>query len=190
MREPSVGLDEPILPPKKEAVQQPSAPQGEASQPAAPKKQKTPLFTVTFWSLFIFFVTTICGAVGFFVGDTFGRQHAQLNNPALRAHYTGQCMQQLTTEMRKEIRKGFGKDPDLLVSKSEQDLTREVQSIRSNLESIKQVLLNGKVEGQASGTTAARLNKLLDLMESRHVELVSDRCPASPKLPRTYSSQG
>ncbi len=189
MREPSVGLDEPIPPPKSNVAQSKSNVTSESHSSQILIKPRSGAFSITLFFLFAFFVTTICGFMGFYFGDSFGREHAQYNNPVLREHYTGQCVQHLGHELRKEIRSAMGRNPEE-VRTAGHSVEKELIAIRANLESIKEAFMNAQSHGGLPSNTNARLRKMLDLLENRHVELVSDRCPASPTLPRKYSSQG
>ena len=97
-REPDVGLGEPT---KKrpmisaDAERQPvttdtttSTVQGQIKyqEAVAPKPRSAWLP----WGIvFVVFMGVGAGFIGFFVGDSFGREHAQYNNPLLRDHRVG-----------------------------------------------------------------------------------------------------
>ena len=71
------------------------------------------------------------------------------------------------------------------------DLAKDIVIIRENLDSIREYLQSQKSPTSSpkkmSDGTEKKLAKMLRLLETRHVELVSDQCPASLVTPKRYS---
>lgn len=73
------------------------------------KRQKEQ--SLTFFALFLLaFLIALGGLVaGFIYGDSYGRRHAQYDNPVLREYYSGQCYAYWETQFSKTVRQALTK---------------------------------------------------------------------------------
>ncbi len=72
-----------------------------------PKKSQSLLFFSLFTAAFLIAVASMLA--GFMYGDSYGRKHAQYDNPVLREYYAGQCYAYWETQFKKTVRQTLAK---------------------------------------------------------------------------------
>ena len=147
---------------------------------------------------------------GFMYGDYYGRQHAQFDNPVLREHYAGQCYQQFSKQLLGETREAIqGAFSNLAkttkhggwVSEDERQRgvakesllgrgsTDSLASVQGELQGIRLMLQGLSIDPQGAAPLMKRVEQLLSRLEANQIQLVSERCPASARIPRSYGAR-
>ncbi|SMF01922.1 hypothetical protein [Pseudobacteriovorax antillogorgiicola] len=192
MKEPRVGLDEDLVP-KFEATEQKKS---EPSNTVVIKEKRSPLWLfVVVFSLPLPFIGLFAG---YYYGDKFGREHAQFNNPVLREHYIGQCLNYIERDFKKMVRTSLEtvqrpSAPGAAVTASDPQVTLLLSEIKQQLQDLDQRLDN--MPSQAVKTSGGEkklmrdMARMIKLMEQNRIELVSDRCPSSSAMPKQLSQR-
>lgn len=156
----------------------------------------------TFLLVFFGIFGTAAALVGGFIyGEYYGRHHSQFDNPALRNHYAGECYRYMSQQFTKTMRESFDKEfhrRNELAAKSGQLLTAspELQeihnlllSMQNDMDSLRAAIKDGSSTAGKEPAVVRDVQRLIKLLEQNQIKMVADQCPASPNVPRRYSSR-
>ncbi len=97
------------MPDREPPIFSPSEPlrPGHAVVAPAPKRSKLAMASMTLLAICMTFAGLI---FGFIVGDSFGRQNAQYDNPDLREYYAGKCYDYWETQLKQTLSSSLQQD--------------------------------------------------------------------------------